>query len=148
LYGQPFQVPTRFAYTGRAIGTLAGVTSGLASNFNFVQSATPYAREFLGLSEDEPWRQVLEQIVELGPVLLRLPRLMERVANRLDSGAVRVSMQEGRRRGAPQTPRGGMLLAVAEVAGGVALFALHQPAPAWFCLALAAVATLRPGRPS
>ena len=145
LYGQPFQVPTRFAYTGRAIGTLAGVTSGLASNFNFVKSATPYAREFLGLSDEEPWRQVLDQIVALGPLLLRMPHLLERVANRLDTGAIRVTPVETRRgRRAARAARGSsVLLPAVQVAGGVTLLALHQPIPGWFCLALAAIATLR-----
>ena len=52
LYGQPFQVPAQFAFTGRAIGVLAGVSTGLSPDFNFVEVATPYARKFLGLDTE------------------------------------------------------------------------------------------------
>ena len=49
LYGQQIQIPAQFAFTGRAVGILAGVSTGLAPEFNFVEVATPYARKFLGL---------------------------------------------------------------------------------------------------
>src|SRR5439155_15396073 len=34
LYGQPFQVPAQFAFTGRAIGTLVGVSTGRSPDCN------------------------------------------------------------------------------------------------------------------
>src|SRR6185437_10462568 len=50
LYHQPFQIPAQFAFTGRAIGTLSGLATGLAPEFNLVAIAVPYAQKFLGLS--------------------------------------------------------------------------------------------------
>src|SRR5438270_520057 len=63
LYGQPFQIPAQFAFTGRAIGVLVGVTTGLSPDFNFVEIATPYARKFLGL-DAEGAGETLQDIVK------------------------------------------------------------------------------------
>src|SRR6266571_265434 len=51
-HGQPFQIPAQFAFTGRAVGTLVGISTGLSPEFNFVYIATPYARKFLGLDAE------------------------------------------------------------------------------------------------
>ena len=63
LYGQPFQVPSQFAFTGRAIGVLVGVSTGLSPDFNFVEIATPYARKFLGL-DTEGAGQTIQDILK------------------------------------------------------------------------------------
>ncbi len=40
LYGQPFQIPAQYAFLGRAVSTLMGVSTGLAPDFNFIDCAT------------------------------------------------------------------------------------------------------------
>ena len=50
FYRQPFRIPAQFAFAGRAIGTLSGLATGLAPEFNLVAIAMPYAQKFLGLS--------------------------------------------------------------------------------------------------
>ncbi|HEY3999583.1 MAG TPA: AarF/UbiB family protein, partial [Candidatus Xenobia bacterium] len=147
LYGQPFQVPARFAFTGKAIGTLVGVSTGLAPNFNFVAVAAPYARQFLGVEEEQVARQVLDQVLQIGQILLRLPGLLERVAVKLESGRLAIRTGEGgrrrRRTAAGTADWGGALVACASVAGGAALLMAGQAAGGWFCLALAALAVWR-----
>src|SRR6266849_7033686 len=105
LYGQPFQIPAQFAFTGRAIGTLVGVSTGLAPDFNFVDVATPYARKFLGLDAEgvgQTIQDILQQLLETGRVLLKLPKELERVINKLDTGQIEVktdaSIKVGRSR--------------------------------------------------
>src|SRR5579859_3502032 len=93
LYGQPFQIPAQFAFTGRAVSTLVGVSTGLAPDFNFVDVATPYARKFLGLDAEgvsQTIQDILRQLLEAGRVLLKLPAELERVINKLDSGQIEV----------------------------------------------------------
>ncbi|HEU5228906.1 MAG TPA: AarF/ABC1/UbiB kinase family protein [Ktedonobacteraceae bacterium] len=165
LYGQPFQVPAQFAFTGRAVGTLVGVSTGLAPDFNFVEVATPYARRFLGLDAEnigQTVQEVLTQVVDTGRVLLELPRALERVISKIETGQVEVRLSEalapgrGRRRGRRRGSRngsvssngggvGGLSLAFASavsLAGGVFLTNAHQFAPGWFCLGLAAITVL------
>src|SRR5712692_1057785 len=105
LYGQPFQIPAQFTFTGRAISTLVGVSTGLAPDFNFIDVAAPYARKFLGLDAEgigQTIQDILQQLLETGRVLLKLPRELERVINKLDTGQIEVktdaSIKVGRSR--------------------------------------------------
>ena len=89
LYGQPFQIPSQFAFTGRAISTLVGVSTGLAPDFNLIDVAVPYARKFLGLNTDEIGRtiqQLLSQLLETVNTLLKMPRTLERILTKLEAG--------------------------------------------------------------
>src|SRR5437660_2032302 len=87
LYGQPFRIPAEFTFTGRAIGTLVGVSTGLAPEFNFVEVATPYAQKFLGLDAEgagQTIQEIFTQVLDTGRVLLTLPRSLERVITKLE----------------------------------------------------------------
>ncbi len=157
LYGQPFQIPAQFAFTGRAIGVLVGVTTGLSPDFNFVEVATPYARKFLGLDAEgagETLQDIFNQVLETGRILLTLPRSLEQVITKLETGQIEVKMngnggngrsrRRGRGRGERNNEREGglsgfswVLLFGAEMIGGVVLAVAHQPVPSWFCLGLA-----------
>jgi predicted unusual protein kinase regulating ubiquinone biosynthesis (AarF/ABC1/UbiB family) len=163
LYGQPFQVPAQFAFTGRAIGTLVGVSTGLSPEFNFVEIATPYARNFLGLDAEgagQTLQSILNQLLETGRILLALPRSLEQVITKLETGQIEVKLRDGsnhsrsRRRGRRRGNGGndkaesniGSLawaaIFLAEMVGGIFLTIQHLPVPGWFCLGLAGVTAL------
>jgi predicted unusual protein kinase regulating ubiquinone biosynthesis (AarF/ABC1/UbiB family) len=163
LYGQPFQVPAQFAFTGRAIGTLVGVSTGLSPEFNFVEVATPYARNFLGLDAEgagQTLQSILNQLLETGRILLALPRSLEQVITKLETGQIEVKLRDGsnngrsRRRGRrrgnggngkAESSIGGLAWAamfLAEMVGGIFLTIQHLPIPGWFCLGLAGVTAL------
>lgn len=164
LYGQPFQIPAQFAFTGRAVGVLAGVSTGLAPDFNFVDVATPYARKFLGLDSEgtgETIQQILTQVVETGRVLLALPRSLEQLISKIETGQIEVKIADGqsrervrfrgfRRRGNTasysSSGSGGLAWAfmfAVSVAGAVYLMAnAHQMLPGWFCLGFAGFTAL------
>lgn len=165
LYGQPFQIPAQFAFTGRAISTLVGVATGLAPSFNFVDVATPYARKFLDLDAGgiaEMLRNLPNQALETGRLLLRLPKALEQMINRLETGQIEVKLapdvplngQGRRRRGRrnAQSPSNGangsglswVLLSAVTMTGGIFLLAsAHQALPGWFLLALCGLSGLR-----
>ncbi len=89
LYGQPFQIPAQFAFIGRAISTLVGVSTGLAPDFNFIEVAVPYARKFMGLNTEDIRRamqQLLSQLLETMNTLLKMPRTIERILTKLEAG--------------------------------------------------------------
>ncbi len=168
LYGQPFKIPVQFAFTGRAIGTLVGVSTGLAPDFNFIDVATPYARKFLGIDFDSPEQtvqMVLNQVIEAGRVLLTLPRSLEQMISKIETGQIEVKVGNlpdlhgnrrgrGRRRG--RNSRNGQIeLSVggggsftwaftflAALAGGIILTYMHLTTPGWFCLGLAALSLI------
>ena len=163
LYGQPFQVPAQFAFTGRAVGTLSGLATGLAPEFNLVDVALPYAQKFLGLTAEgagQTIQQILSQLLDTGRILLTLPGSLERVVTKLETGQIEVrlagSAQNGRsrRRGRRRNNGNGngsapgiggfawALMFAATLVGGIFLMNIHQPTPGWFCLGLAGVTVL------
>lgn len=161
LYGQPFQIPAQFAFIGRAIGTLVGVSTGLAPEFNFVDVATPYARKFLGLDSEgarQTIQSVLNQLLEAGRILLKLPADLERVITKLETGQIEVKTDSGvhparsrrGRNGNQVTGSGegaGTLASVvtfmASLGGGILLTNVHQVIPGWIFLGLAGLMGLR-----
>src|SRR5437588_2007695 len=93
LYGQPFQIPAQYAFLGRAVSTLMGVSTGLAPDFNFIECATPYARKFLGINLESmrlTTQQLLTQMLQAVTTLLRLPRSMERILTKLEAGQLEI----------------------------------------------------------
>jgi len=164
LYGQPFQIPAQFAFTGRAVGTLSGLATGLAPQFNLVDVAVPYAQKFLGLTAEgagQTIQQILSQLLDTGRTLLTLPGSLERVITKLETGQIEVklagnaqngrSRRRGRRRRETSNGNGNApgiggftwaFIFAATLAGGIFLMNVHQPTPGWFCLGLAGVTAL------
>ena len=165
LYDQPFQVPAQFAFTGRAIGTLSGVATGLSPQFNFVEVAIPYARKFLGLDSEgagQTIQDILNQLLTTGRTLLALPSDLERLITKIETGQVEVKLagerqgprirgrfgrRRARRNNTSQQPSSNTSMAwtfmfVAALAGGIYLAAAHLMIPAWFCMGLAAFTAL------
>jgi predicted unusual protein kinase regulating ubiquinone biosynthesis (AarF/ABC1/UbiB family) len=164
LYGQPFQIPAQFAFTGRAISTLVGVATGLAPSFNFIDVATPYARRFLDLDAGgmaEMLRKLPGQALETGRLLVRLPAALEQLITRLETGQIEVRMApDGRSngRGKRRRSRRGngredharvsalswVLLSAVTLCGGIFLLTnVHLALPGWCFLALSALSSLR-----
>ncbi len=160
LYGQPFQIPAQFAFTGRAIGTLVGVATGLAPEFNFVDVAIPYARRFLNLDAqgaEQTMQEILLQLVDTGRMLLAVPGTLERVLNRMETGQfeVKVSELQLNRRSRGRRGSGGGIelyvgsgslplafISVAALVAGLIFMNIHLIQPGWFCLGLAAIGML------
>src|SRR5437660_6182227 len=93
LYEQPFEIPAQYAFLGRAVSTLVGVSTGLAPDFDFIECATPYARKFLGLNIENlrvTTQQLLSQMLQAVTTLLRLPRSMERILTKLEEGQLEI----------------------------------------------------------
>jgi predicted unusual protein kinase regulating ubiquinone biosynthesis (AarF/ABC1/UbiB family) len=160
LYGQPFRIPAQFAFTGRAVSTLIGVSTGLAPDFNFVDVATPYARRFLGLDTEgigKAAQDTVQQLLETGKIMMSLPRSMEQLIGRIESGQVEIQIANlpggrgprGRRGGGiPIFGNGqsgsltGAFIFATSLGGGIYLTSIQQSAPGWFCLGIAALTAL------
>jgi predicted unusual protein kinase regulating ubiquinone biosynthesis (AarF/ABC1/UbiB family) len=160
LYGQPFHIPAQFAFTGRAVGTLVGVSTGLAPEFDFIEVAATYARKFLGLdarSAEQTLRQLFNQALDTGRAWLSLPRSLEQVITRLASGQIEVKLADngpgGRMRFRSRGRAAGGLsslpgiswlcMFVASLAGGIFLLTdAHQFVAGWFCFGLTGLIAL------
>ncbi len=159
LYRQPFHIPAQFAFTGRAIGTLVGVSTGLAPEFDLIEVATPYARKFLNLDArgaEQTLRQLFNQVLDTGRALLTLPRSLEQVMTKLESGQIEVKLasnassgrtrSRGRRRGGGTGGLHGftwLFMFIVSLAGGIFLLTdAHQLVAGWFCFGLAGLMAL------
>jgi len=144
LYGQPFHIPAQFAFTGRAISTLVGVSTGLAPNFNFIETATPYAKQFLGLDAkgtSDTLQEFLRQLIENARVAATLPRSVERLITRIETGQVEMRLANPSLNGTANGHNGIhiplTLMFLGSLGGGVYLTKAQRKIPAWFCLGLA-----------
>ncbi len=99
LYDQPFRLPAQFAFFGRMVGMLLGLTFSLSPSFNFLEVATPYARQFMGGNGVEGVLRLLgvESFEALGRDLLRtglatvrslsaMPQRLDHVLERAERG--------------------------------------------------------------
>jgi predicted unusual protein kinase regulating ubiquinone biosynthesis (AarF/ABC1/UbiB family) len=158
FYRQPFRIPAQFAFAGRAVGTLSGLATGLAPEFNLVSVAVPYAQTFLGLDREgagQTAQQVVRQLLDAGRVALALPATFERVLTKLEAGELAMQVAED---GANGTARGGrrtrrasgpqplrntvvpLLVCMSALASGVVLTLNQVVIAGWFCLALGGLA--------
>jgi predicted unusual protein kinase regulating ubiquinone biosynthesis (AarF/ABC1/UbiB family) len=154
FYRQPFRIPAQFAFAGRAVGTLSGLATGLAPEFNLVGVAVPYAQTFLGLDREgagQTAQQVLRQLADAGRIALALPATLERVLGKIEAGEMEVHVAENgtqrgaRRASAPRRTSGifvPLLVCLAALASGTVLTLNAVTTAGWFCLALAALAAL------
>jgi predicted unusual protein kinase regulating ubiquinone biosynthesis (AarF/ABC1/UbiB family) len=146
LYDQPFRLPYQFAFLGRAIGTLVGLATGIAPNFNFFQMAAPYAREFMRAEGSQTIVELLRhQAATLGRSVITLPQLAERVLTMLEQGQVHIQMgSDVLDRDLQRLARSGdrlthMVFFALSLAAGVVLEIAHQGLAGWFFLVVAAI---------
>jgi predicted unusual protein kinase regulating ubiquinone biosynthesis (AarF/ABC1/UbiB family) len=145
LYDQPLRLPAHLAFFGRAMAMLVGLATTLSPHFNMLDATVPYAQEFLGESALDAIPRLLgaRSWADLGRTLTRdgvamarsmaaLPRLAERVLERMERGELRMIIEsphldpELKRRGVPRVARA----------------TLNRPVPAWVPIGLAGVAAL------
>ncbi len=160
LYGQPVRIPAQFAATGRAVGTLMGVSTGLAPEFNFTEIATSYARTFLGLDAagmGQTLQELFNQVLTTGRTLMTLPSALQQLLSRLEAGQIEVKLADngpsgwigsrGRSRGTGASSGvhnfAWLFMFIASLAGGIFLLTdAHQFIAGWFCLSLAGLIAL------
>ncbi len=161
LSGQTVRMPAQFAFTGRALGILTGVLTGLAPEFNLIEVATPYARKFLGLDMqgvEHTLQQLFIQLLGTGRAWLALPHALEQVLTQLESGQLEVNLARSGPSGGRRLRRSArdngessavsgfthVFMFVASLVGGIFLLTeAHQFVAGWFCLALAGLCALR-----
>jgi len=123
LYEQPFRLPAEFAFFGRMVGILFGLTASLSPNINFIEVATPYAQQFLrrdGLTgllsllgvQSESLSALgldtLRESVALARSLVELPRRLDRVLKQVERGELHLDITPILPGEAPRRPlRGG-----------------------------------------
>lgn len=148
LYDQPFRLPAQFAFVGRAVGMLSGLTAALTPNFNVLEVAAPHAQKLisefggggiLGMlgatSIEDLAKNLARDGLSIARSITRLPRQLDRLLEKADRGELRIIIEptielqranyRARRRRLSDTPS--------------PLEALNRPVPLWATLGVAGV---------
>ncbi len=94
IYQAPFQIPSDLLFLGRALGILSGLAMQIDANFNIFEAAAPFAQKMLSDESGTLRQEILQQVVDTGMALVRLPRQFDRIADLLSSGDLRVTFNE------------------------------------------------------
>ncbi len=103
LYEQPFQVPARYTFLGRALGILSGIVAPLAPGQNFVRLLIDGARRYAGAAAGasgtrDVLKGLLRRVSEPAAQALRLLQKLDRDDYRIpiDFEPLRREMRAGR----------------------------------------------------
>lgn len=86
VYEAPFQFPVDMLFTFRAIGILSGMATNLDPNFDPWSETIPFAERLAKEELQKNWRGWLEEAVDLGRLLLKLPYQLDRVLRETEQG--------------------------------------------------------------
>ncbi len=91
LYEQPFQIPARFTFMGRALGTLYGICIGLDKDISFLDAAKPYLKQFMP-EEAQPWKLAKDKATAWGSALIEGPPLLAKVLRQAERGDLELKL--------------------------------------------------------
>ncbi len=94
VYEMPFQAPENIVLLVRCLGILSGMCTGLDPDFNIWTNVVPYAEKIIAAEDQGGWRFWLAQFVEIGTLLLSLPKKTETLLNRIEQGKHEVKSPE------------------------------------------------------
>lgn len=87
----PFQLQGEMLFVGRAVGILAGLATQLDPDFDPWEKSIPYARDFAREELKLDWKDLPEEIFQLGRHLSRIPAVLDQVLDKARHGSL--SMQ-------------------------------------------------------
>jgi len=97
IYEAPFQIPADILFLGRAMGILSGLATQIDPNFNVFEAAAPFAQKLIADESGTLGRELLDQVTQTGLAIARLPRQLDRMADLIASGDLRVTVNENER---------------------------------------------------
>ncbi|CAH2714138.1 putative protein kinase UbiB [Neobacillus rhizosphaerae] len=89
LYEQPFQIPSRMTFLGKAIVTVFSICNGLDKDFNIVANTKPYVEEIMSSGTGNPAREtVLDQVKNTFLKVIPASRKVFHLVDQLESGEI------------------------------------------------------------
>ena len=97
IYEAPFQIPSDLLFLGRALSILSGLATEIDPNFNVFEAAAPFAQKMIADESGTFGRELLDQVTQTGLAIARLPRQLDRMADLIAGGDLRVTVNENER---------------------------------------------------
>lgn len=91
LYEQPFQIPARFTFLGRALGTLYGICIGLDKDISFLDAGKPYLKQFMPEGA-RPLKMIKDKATVLASSLIEVPPLLAKVLRQAERGDLELKL--------------------------------------------------------
>ncbi len=131
MYEMPFQIPNNLILFGRCMGILSGMASGLDPQFNVFDRLTPYIGKLVEAENGGgKAKLILDEILNMGKMLLALPQKTDALLSRIEAGKVEVKVPElreklGRLERSQRKLAGAVVFGVFLVSG-VQLYLAHE----------------------
>ncbi len=99
VYKQPFNLPAEFAFLGRAVGTLVGLTTGLYPDINYVEASQPVIDKIKSAQKSELREVIINEAKNVGKILLKIPNSIQNVLDKAerDQLVVKVHSKESKK---------------------------------------------------
>jgi len=88
----PFQLQGEMLFIGRAVGILAGLATQLDPEFDPWEKSIPYARDFAREELKLDWKDLPEDLFQLGRHLSRIPFVLDNVLDKASHGSLSVQV--------------------------------------------------------
>jgi len=96
VYSQPFQLPARTTFLGKALITVFGLCNGLDKDFNLMEAVGPYIGEmFVPEGEVPGVNMVYDQVKKTLLDVVVMPQKVNRFIDGIESGEVRLHPAKG-----------------------------------------------------
>ncbi len=92
LYDQPFQIPSRTTFLGKAVITVFGVCSSLYPTFDFVKTGKPYIEDMMKKDFGTTFKLLLDQGTTIVKGIIPTSKKIISVVDKIDSGNMRVKL--------------------------------------------------------
>jgi predicted unusual protein kinase regulating ubiquinone biosynthesis (AarF/ABC1/UbiB family) len=76
------------------MGILSGLATQIDPHFNLFESAAPFAQQMIAAESGSALKVAVDQVVEIGKALIRMPRQIDRLTDLLLRGEMRFTVNE------------------------------------------------------
>ncbi|NHC41857.1 AarF/ABC1/UbiB kinase family protein [Bacillus sp. MM2020_1] len=91
LYEQPFQIPSRTTFLGKAMMTVFSICNGLDKDFDLIKNTKPYVEDILSSEAFNPAKEtVLDQVKNTFLKVIPTSRKVFNLIDQLESGEIRI----------------------------------------------------------
>jgi len=91
LYEQPFQIPSRTTFLGKAIMTVFSICNGLDKDFDIIKNTKPYVEDIMSSDAVNPAKEtVVDQIKTTFLKVIPTSRKVFNLIDQLESGEIRI----------------------------------------------------------
>lgn len=91
LYEQPFQIPSRTTFLGKAIMTVFSICNGLDKDFDIIANTKPYVEDIMSSEAFNPAKEtVLDQVKNTFLKVIPTSRKVFNLIDQLESGEMRI----------------------------------------------------------